>query len=316
MSNPADSDSPDVARPGLAGRLAGMFAQSKLTPIAVIASIMLGLFAVLMLPREEEPQIKVPMVDVLVGMPGATAREVENRVTRPMEKLLWEIPGVEYLYSTSSPAASLVIVRFKVGTDIEAALVRLNQKLQANFDRIPGGVTPPIVKPRTIDDVPVLALTLHSAKYDHLTLRRLAAQLDDAVKSIPQVAETTLIGGTRRALRVTLDPAALASRHLTATDLIPILQQANRPAHAGSRPFANGEVLLETGRFLRDAADVGGVVAGVFENRPVLIPARSETSAIVRPWPSRFSRMALPRKTSKLGLFVINSKQFFHSDAV
>ncbi len=248
-----------------------MFAQSKLTPIAVIASVLLGLFSVLMLPREEEPQIKVPMVDVFVGMPGATVREVENRVTRPLEKLLWEIPGVEYLYSTSSPAASLVIVRFKVGTDSEAALVRLNQKLQANFDRIPSGVTPPLVKPRNIDDVPVLALTLHSATHDHLTLRRIAAQLDDAVKSIPQVAETTLIGGTRRAVRVALDPAALAARRLSATDLIPLLQQANRPAHAGSRPFANTEFLLETGRFLRDAADMGAVVVGVSENRPIYL---------------------------------------------
>lgn len=256
---------------GIAGRLAAMFVQSKLTPIAIIASILLGVFAVLMLPREEEPQIKVPMVDVLVAMPGATAREVENRVTRPMEKLLWEIPGVEYLYSTSSPAAALVIVRFKVGTDIETALVRLNQKLQANFDRIPAGVSPPLVKPRTIDDVPVLALTLHSRAHDHFTLRRLAAQLDDAIKSIPQVAETTLIGGTRRAVRVQLDPAALAARRLSTTDLIPMLQQANRPLHAGSRPFANTEFLIETGAFLRDAADVGAVVVGVFRDRPVYL---------------------------------------------
>ncbi|MCX6954750.1 MAG: efflux RND transporter permease subunit [Verrucomicrobia bacterium] len=272
MTPSADTSSPGPAsRPGFAGRLAGTFAQSKLTPIAVLASVLLGLFAVLMLPREEEPQIKVPMVDVLVGMPGATAREVENRVTRPMEKLLWEIPGVEYLYSTSSPAAALVIVRFKVGTDIEGALVRLNQKLQANFDRIPAGVTPPLVKPRTIDDVPVLALTLHSAKHDHLTLRRLAAQVDDAIKSIPQVAETTLIGGTRRAVRVALDPAALAARHLGVSDLIPMLQQANRPTHAGSRPFANTELLLETGRFLGDAADIGAVVVGVWADRPVYL---------------------------------------------
>ena len=271
MSPVAKNLPPASARPGLAGRLAALAAQSKLTPIAVLASLLLGLFAVAMLPREEEPQIKVPMVDVLVGMPGATAREVENRVTRPMEKLLWEIPGVEYLYSTSSPAASLVIVRFKVGTDIETALVRLNQKLQTNSDRIPAGVTPPLVKPRTIDDVPVLALTLHSATHDHLTLRRLAAQLDDAVKSIPQVAETTLIGGTRRTLRLALDPAALTARRLSATDLISVLQQANRPLHAGSRPFANTEVLLETGRFLRDADDVGALVVGVFETHPVYL---------------------------------------------
>ncbi|HTO04777.1 MAG TPA: efflux RND transporter permease subunit, partial [Opitutus sp.] len=166
-------------RPGLAGRIAELFVSSKLTPIAVLASILLGMFAVFMLPREEEPQIKVPMVDVLVSMPGSTAAEVENRVTRPMEKLLWEIPGVEYLYSTSSPGSSLAIVRFKVGTDLETALVRLNQKLQTNFDRIPTGVSEPLIKPRTIDDVPVLAITLHSREQDHLTLRRLAAQLEE-----------------------------------------------------------------------------------------------------------------------------------------
>ena len=271
MSSPAASPVADPAKYGFAGRMASVFIDSKLTPIAVLASMLLGLFAVLVLPREEEPQIKVPMVDIMVGMPGASARDVENRVTRPMEKLLWEIPGVEYLYSTSSPGAALVIVRFQVGTDIEAALVRLNQKLQANFDRIPAVVTPPIVKPRTIDDVPILALTLHSATRDHLTLRRLAAQVDDAVKSIPQVAETTLIGGTRRAVRVALDPAALAARHLGPADLAPLLRQANRPAHAGSLPFANTEFLLETGRFLRDAADIGSVVIGVAENRPIFL---------------------------------------------
>ena len=264
------SDAPP-ARPGLAGRIAGYFVTSKLTPIAIIASILLGFFAVWMLPREEEPQIKVPMIDVQVAMPGATAAEVENRVTRPMEKLFWEIPGVEYLYSTSSPGGSLVIVRFFVGTDIEAALVRLNQKLQANFDRIPTGVSTPLVKPRTIDDVPVLALTLHSAHHDHLALRRLAAQLDEVIKSIPQVAETTLIGGTRRAVRVQFDPSALAARNLTAAQLIPALQSANRRTQAGSRPFANSEVLLETGTFLRDAADVGTIVVGVDHERPVYL---------------------------------------------
>ena len=248
-----------------------MFARSKLTPIAVIASIVLGLFAVIMLPREEEPQINVPIIDVFVGLPGATAQEVENRVTRPMEKLLWEVPGVEYLYSSSSPAASVVIVRFKVGTPIEAALIRLNQKLQGNLDRSPSGATPPLVKSRTIDDVPILALTLHSATHDHLALRRLAAQLDDVVKSVPEVAETTLIGGTRRAVRVAIDPAALVARQLSADELIPLLQQANRPLHAGSRAFGNTEVLLETGAFLRDATDIGAVVVGVQANQPVYL---------------------------------------------
>ncbi len=256
---------------GVAGRLAAMFIDSKLTPIAVVASILLGLFAVLQLPREEEPQIKVPMIDVLVAMPGASPAEVENRVTRPMEQLLWEIPDVEYLYSTSSPGSALVIVRFTVGTDIEAALIRLNQKLQANYDRIPPGVSPPLIKPRTIDDVPILALTLHSATHDHLTLRRLAAQLDEAVKSVDQVAETTLIGGVRRAVRVALDPAALAAHQLTPDRVARAIQSANRAEQTGSRPFANREILLETGTFLRDAADVGNVVVGVFDTRPVYL---------------------------------------------
>ncbi|MFM9081549.1 MAG: efflux RND transporter permease subunit [Opitutaceae bacterium] len=257
------------AKVGISGRVAGAFVQSKLTPIAIIASVLLGLFAVWMLPREEEPQIKVPIVDVFVGMPGAEPAEVENRVTRPLEKLLWEIPDVEYLYSTSSPGAALVIVRFKVGTDVEAALVRLNQKLQGNADRIPAGVSPPLAKARAIDDVPVLALTLHSARLDHLGLRRLAAQVDDVLKSVPQVAETNVIGGTRRSVRVQLDPAALASRQLDPAQIAGALRGANRRLQAGSRPFANTEVLLETGAFLRDAADVGHVVVGVHENRPV-----------------------------------------------
>jgi|UniRef100_UPI004049E0EB multidrug efflux pump subunit AcrB len=256
---------------GLAGKLTAFFINSKLTPILIIASILLGLFAIRMLPREEEPQIKVPMVDVFAAMPGASPEEVENRLTRPMEKLLWEIPGVEYLYSTSSPGQAMVIVRFLVGTDIEAALVRLNQKLQTNADRIPLGASAPMVKPRTIDDVPILALTLHSTTLDHLGLRRLAAQVDDAIKSIPQVAETTLIGGVRRALRVQIDPAVLDSRGLTAMQLIPALQQANRQLQHGSRPFANNEILLETGQFIRDAADAGAVVVGVHAGRPVYL---------------------------------------------
>ncbi|HSH14372.1 MAG TPA: efflux RND transporter permease subunit, partial [Desulfurivibrionaceae bacterium] len=144
---------------GFAGRLAAFFIDSKLTAIGIVASLLLGAMAVVMLPREEEPQIKVPMIDVLVAMPGATPKEVENRVSIPMEKLLYEIPGIEYIYSTSMSGQSLLIARFYVGENMEDAIVRLNQKLATNFDRIPQGVSPPLVKPHTIDDVPVLALT-------------------------------------------------------------------------------------------------------------------------------------------------------------
>ena len=199
MSDQAD------AQIGIAGRIARAFIDSKLTPLLVVASVLLGAAAVLLLPREEEPQIKVPMVDVMVSMPGFSAKEVEERSTRPMEKLLWEISGVEYLYSTSRDGESLVIVRFKVGSDPEESLVKLTEKLRSNFDRIPHGVTWPLIKPRSIDDVPILGLTFHSARYDHMTLRRLAAQVDDSVKQVPLVAETTLIGGAHREVRVLLD---------------------------------------------------------------------------------------------------------------
>jgi multidrug efflux pump subunit AcrB len=266
--NPSATPAPPA---GLAGRVARAFIDSKLTPLIIITSVLLGVFAVWMLPREEEPQIKVPMVDVLVAMPGFSAKEVEERATRPMEKLLWEIPGVEYLYSTSREGQSLVIVRFKVGEDMVRSLVKLNQKLQQNFDKIPHGVSPPLIKARSIDDVPILALTFHSPRYDHLTLRRLVAQVDDAVKQVPQVAETTLIGGAHRQVRVLLDPARLASRNLSPAGLVPMLQQANRQFAAGGLTSDNREVMVETGAFLKDADDVGTVVVGVFGGKPVYL---------------------------------------------
>lgn len=256
---------------GIAGRIAAAFIDSKLTPLVVLAAVLLGAAAIVLLPREEEPQIKVPMIDVMVAMPGSTAKEIEERATRPMEKLLWEVPGVEYLYSTSRDSESLVIVRFKVGEDPERSLVKITEKLRSNFDRIPMGVTMPVIKPKSIDDVPILALTFHSARYDPLTLRRLAAQVDESVKQVPLVAETTLIGGSRRAVRVMLDPVKLASRNLSPAGLVPMLQQANRQFRAGGLTTGNHEVLVETGAFLKSAEEVGNVVIGVFSGRPVYL---------------------------------------------
>ncbi len=266
-----DSSKPDSARLGIAGRIARSFIDSKLTPLLVITSILLGAAATLLLPREEEPQIKVPMIDVLVSMPGCSAREVEERATRPMEKLLWEIANVEYIYSTSREGESLAIVRFKVGEDIERSLVLLNQKLQANFDRIPKGVSFPLIKPKSIDDVPILALTFHGAGQDHYTLRRIVAEVDAAVKQVPLVAETTLIGGERRQLRVLLDPTKLASRQLSAADIVPRLQSANRQLIAAPLTDHNREILLQTGSFLASAKDAGNVVVGGHGEKPVYL---------------------------------------------
>jgi multidrug efflux pump subunit AcrB len=256
---------------GLAGRLAAAFIDSKLTPLVIVAAIALGLMAVLALPREEEPQIIVPMIDVFVDVPGATVAEVEQRVTRPMEKLLWEVPGVEYLYSTSSPGQSMVIVRFRVGEDEEGALVRLNQKLHGNLDRMPPGVTQPLIKLRSIDDVPILAVTLWGDRYDDYTLRTLAAQLHDSVKEVPDVSEVTLIGGRRRVLRVELDPARLAAYGADPLQVKAALGGANA-SQTTTGPVAAGNALrVQAGDRLRTADDVRNVAVASRAGRPVLV---------------------------------------------
>jgi len=265
-----DGVSPDhPSKGGIASAIVKMFIDSKLTPLVVIASVLLGAAAVWMLPREEEPQIVVPMIDVFVEMPGASAEEVEQRVTRPLEKLLWEIPGVEYLYSTSSENRSLVIVRFEVGHPATDAIVKLNAKIAANMDKIPPGVSPPLIQVKSIDDVPILALTLSSDRYDHGQLRRIAAQMDDAVKQVDGVSETTLIGGLPRRVRVTPDRAALAARGLSLTDIAHALKQANQPLPAGTFARQDRAFVVETGGFLESAEEVAAVVVGVYRGRPV-----------------------------------------------
>ena len=258
-------------RVGVAGRIAAAFIHSKLTPLLIIASLLLGAFAVLKTPREEEPQIIVPLMDVMVTMPGTTAKEVEQRIATPMEKLLWEIPGVEYVYSTASPGQALAIVRFYVGQDQEAALVRLREKLQSHYDLLPPGASPPIIKPRSIDDVPILALTLHSSHYDGAALRQFAARVETAIKQVDNVSETTLIGGRRREVRVTLDRARLSGYGLTPDTVAQTLAGANQRSDAGAFSQSNRDLIVKTGEFLRTAEDVGNVVAGAAANRPVFV---------------------------------------------
>lgn len=256
---------------GPAGKFAHAWIGSKLTPLVITGSLLLGVFAVWKLPREEEPQIIVPMVDVFVQMPGASAREVEERVTKPMEKLLWEIPGVEYLYSTSSPGMSTVIVRFLVGQDEERSIVRLNQKLAANLDLIPPGASQPLVKPRSIDDVPVLALTFWSKRYGDFELRRVAAQVDDVIKQTPDVSAVALIGGQRREIQITLNQARLAAYNLSPVQVANALGLSNRRLPAGQFASNNQQFLLETGQFLRTADDVRNVVAGIANDKTILV---------------------------------------------
>jgi len=253
------------------GAIAGQFINSKLTPLFILFSLLLGGFAILRTPREEEPQIVVPMLDVFVAMPGASAAEVEQRASIPMERLLREVPGVEYVYSISRPSLSMLVVRFYVGTKEEDAIIKAYNKLYSNFDRIPQGVSQPLIKVRSIDDVPIFGVTLWGKNYDAYQLRQIAGELDDQLKQIDDVSETRIIGGLPRQVRVTLDTARLTSYGMTPGAVVGQLEQANARADAGSFSRGNQEFAVDAGRYLGTAADLQQIVVGVSQGRPVYL---------------------------------------------
>ncbi|MEA5624293.1 efflux RND transporter permease subunit [Nostoc sp. UHCC 0251] len=211
------------------------------------------------------------MADVFVQMPGASAKDVEQRVTAPMEKLIKELPGVEYVYSTSKPGSSLVIVRFLVGQNTEDSIVQLYNKLYANFDKIPPGVSQPLIKSRAINDVPILALSLWGEKTTGAELRQIAAQLDEQIKQIPDVSETTIIGGQKRQLRVEIDPTRLNGFGLTPLEISQALQSQNVELASGALSQNNQSFLVRTQSFIRSAEDAKGLVVAVANNQPVYL---------------------------------------------
>ncbi len=246
------------------------FVDSKITPLIVIASILLGLFSVIATPREEEPQIKVPMFDVFVSFPGASAKEVEERITIPMEKKLWEIPGVEYIYSTASEGKNLTVVRFYVGEDEEKSLTKLYNKLYSNFDLIPYGASQPLIKYRSIDDVPILSLTLHSNIYDSYTLRRLSAQLCDHIKDIDDVSETKIIGGYKRRINIEIIPQKLSAYNITASEVLKQLSAINTNLATGELVINNSLIAIETGKFIQSKEDLEKVVLNA-SGKPIFL---------------------------------------------
>ncbi len=256
-------------RLGVAGRLAAAFMDSKLTPLLVAFALALGALAVVVTPREEEPQIKVPMIDIFASLPGRGAVEVEREVSAPLEKALWSIPGVEYVYSTSSPGSAFVVVRFRVGEDPDRALVRVRAKLDALADTWPRDLVPPLVKPRSIDDVPIWAVTLWSPTHDPATLRQIAAEAENEIKTIPEVSDTALIGGLRREFRVELDPARLSARGLPPGAVLGALAAANRRTVAGELVAGDRGLVVEAGGFLESARELGEVVIAEHGGRPV-----------------------------------------------
>jgi multidrug efflux pump subunit AcrB len=255
----------------LAGKIAHIFIQSKLTLLFIVGTLLLGAFSIRQTPREEEPQIEVPMLDVFVQMPGASADEVTQRATVPMENLLREIPGVEYIYSISHSGLSMVIVRFYVGTNQEDAILETYNKLYSNFDQIPQGVSQPIIKVRSIDNVPILALTLWGKNYEAHQLRLIAAELEHSLKQLDDVSETTVIGGQPRKLRVVLDTQRLTAYGLTPDSVVTQLGGANVRIQAGRFAQDNREFLVEAGNFFTRPEELQQVVVGVHAGRPVYL---------------------------------------------
>ncbi len=256
---------------GIAGKIAKAFIDSKLTPLIVVASLLLGLFAVKMTPREEEPQIVVPMVDIYLPMPGATPKEVEERVVKPIESKMWQISGVEYIYSASRPGMGIITVRYKVGENMEDSLVKLCNKLTSNRNLLPSGAMEPMVVAKSIDDVPILTLTLWSKRYNHFELRRVAREICDELKKSENVAETEIKGGLRRQIRIQLDTARLAGYGLSPLHLVGMLQKGNASLQSGSFEGGNREFLVQTGEFFRSADDIKRLVVTVSGGKPVYL---------------------------------------------
>ncbi|GFE56531.1 efflux RND transporter permease subunit [Geobacter sp. AOG1] len=256
---------------GIAGRIARAFINSKLTPLIVAASLLLGVFAVKVTPREEEPQIKVPMIDIYLPFPGASPKEVEERVVKPFECKMWEIKGVEYVYSMSRPGLGVVTVRYLVGQNTEESLVKVYNQIMSNRKLLPPGAGEPLVVPKTIDDVPILALTLWSERYDHHMLRRIAREVCDDLKKSPEVAETEIKGGLPRQVRVQLDAGRLAARQLSPLQVMGALQKGNAALQTGSMATGNRQYLVETGDLLGDVDAVRRLVVGVAAGKPVYL---------------------------------------------
>jgi len=263
------------SRLGISGRIAAFFQSAQITPLLALVAFLLGAFAVLVTPREEEPQINVTMANVMIPFPGASVRDVEQMVTIPAEQVLSQITGAEHVMSVSRPGMAIITVQFKVGVPRTEALVRLYDTVNSNADWLPQGlgVLPPIIKPKGIDDVPIVALTLYSnnPQTGAFQLERVAHSIEADLKRVPGTREVTTIGGPGRAVMVEMDPARMAGAGVTVADLRRALQSANLGLPVGDLLRANQAIAIEAGPLLANAAEVADLVVGVQAGKPVFL---------------------------------------------
>ncbi len=260
---------------GISGRIAAYFLRNSLTPLIALFALLLGIFATLITPREEEPQINVTMANVFVPFPGAAAKDVEALVARPAEQVLSRIAGIEHVYSVSRPGMAVITVQYKVGEDPIQALVRLYDTINSHRDWISPnlGVGEPIIKPKGIDDVPIVTLTFWSRNPDltAFPLQQVARAAEIDLKRIAGTRDVTTVGGPGHVIRVAIDADRMNNFGITAQDLRAALQVSNASQPAGSLVMGNREVLVQTGNYIQTAGDVAKLVVGVFDRKPVFM---------------------------------------------
>ncbi len=256
---------------GLAGNIAKLFMDSKLTVLLMVAFMIVGVYSYIVIPREEEPQIEVPIADIFVGYPGASPLEIESRIAKPLEKLISNIKGIEHVYSTSMNEQAMLVVQFYVGEDIERSLVKLYNEIMKHMDAMPPGVTMPLVKSRAIDDVPMMGLTLWSEKYDDYMLKRVAQEIEDEIKKITDVSITNVIGGRSREMRVILDKDKLAESGVDFLGVAKYIRSNNQEFSSGSFNNGDQEFMVKSGTFLKNSEDLLNLIVGVNNGRPVYL---------------------------------------------
>lgn len=256
---------------GISGKIAHFFIHSKLTVLLMVALMIIGVYSSFLIPREEEPQINVPMADVMVGYPGASSAEVESRVIKPLEKIIGNIKGVEHIHSMAMNGQGMIIVQFYVGQDIERSYVKLYDELMKHEHEFPQGVYKPIVKTRSIDDVPMLGLTLWSEKYNDFELRQIAEELTSEIEKVKDVAITKEIGGRNREVKVILDKDKMAETGVDPLNIMQMIQANNGSSQSGAVVHGDQEYLVTTGQFLQTAEDIEDLVVGVHQNMPVYL---------------------------------------------
>jgi multidrug efflux pump subunit AcrB len=256
---------------GISGKIAHFFINSKLTILLMVALMIIGVYSSFLIPREEEPQINVPMADVMVDYPGASPTEVESRVAKPLEKIISNIKGVEHVHTMAMNSQAMLIVQFYVGQDVERSYVKLYDELAKHEDMFPKGVYKPMVKTRSIDDVPMLGLTLWSETQDDFQLRQIAEEVTSEIEKVKDVAITKEIGGSNRELKVILDKDKMAENGVDALGIMQMIQANNGSSQSGSFVQNDQEYLVTTGQFLSNAEDVENLVVGVNKNMPVYL---------------------------------------------